>query len=605
MTTEARIPQKVLWPTTLIAVVGLFLLAIWLEKLAASPLETDLLPTPAFSVPSGLYDHSFSLAIAAPSVPDAQIIYTTNGRSPLPESATVYNSPIPLDATEPNVSIIRARTLLPDGSLSDEVVGTYALGVETDLPLVSLVVEPDDLWSDERGILANPDRSGREWERVATITYLDENGRYGFSEPVGVRLHGQASRYANKKSLRLYFRRDYGLGRLNYPLFPGSDVTSFDRLVLHSGGQDIIEASANGTLMRTQLMSKLAQQIGAPTTYNKHVLLFLNGELYGVYFLRERPDEVFFQDHFGLENVDIIDSPQRELNHTEATADWLTLEAYAAEHDLADPEHYATVLAQIDVNSFIDHYLLQMYAADNDWPHNNERLFRGGDPLARWQWFLWDVDYSFGKMAHSNLDFDMVKWLMDPDEPDVVEATRFFRSLWANPDFRNRFLVRAADLLNTVLSPDNVAAQLEAVEAVIADDIGYEIARWGSPGNWYASAAQMETFAQQRTAIMFQHFVDGFDLAGTAVLTLNPPVGKGTIILNDTLSPNLPYTGSYFLDTTLTVTATPESGYQFAGWEVNGEMTDGETATSTRSGRAVLHHTLTQDTTITPHFARE
>ncbi len=588
--------SRFFWPLIIVlSTAGIIFLSSALDQTLAPSPAADPQPPPTFSARSGVYEESFSLTLTIPRLPEAQIIYTTNGRPPTPESAAVYQSPIPLSAAEPNITVIRARTIFPDGTMSDEASGSYVMGTITNLPIVSLVAAPNDLWGEERGILSNPTMSGREWERVATITYLDENGRLGFQEPVGVRLHGQASRFYEKQSLRLYFRRDYGLGRLNYSLFPESDVTSFDRLVIHSGGQDIASSAANWTLMRTQLMAKLARQIEIPTTYNQPVLLFLNGELWGIYHLRERADETFFQDHYGIDPVQIVDSPHRENAQTTAADAWLDLEAYAAENDLADPDNYAYVTAQIDVDSMIDYYILQMYAANSDWPYNNERLFRQDDPLGRWQWFLWDVDYSFGMMPRSDLNFDMVAWLMTPETPEVQIATRFFRSLWDNPDFRSAFLVRAADLLNTVLAPENVSAQLAEVERDLASDIGYEIARWGSPGNWNASAAEMHTFAEQRTAIVRQQFVDGFDLPGTAVLTLNPPAaGQGTVLLNERLTPDLPFTGSYFMDTTITLTAVPEPGYRFVGWQINGRLIEDNTPT--------LRHLISENTTIAPHF---
>ena len=584
-------------PIVIVAAVGIILFAVQFEKLAPAP-AVNLLVPPAFSEPSGVYDYNFSLSLDAPPVADAHIIYTTNGRFPTPDSALTYNAPIPLNSAAPNVTTIRARTLLPDGSLSEEVVGTYAMGIKTQLPLVSLLAEPDDLWSSERGIFANRIMRGAEWERPGNITYLDENGRFGFNEAVGLRLHGQGSSFTDKKSLRLYFRREYGVGRLNYPLFPENNVPSYDRLVLHNGGQDNALFAANWTLMRTQLMAKLAQDMETYTTNNLPVLLFLNGELYGIYHLRERVDETFFQDHYDIDAAQILNSPHLDSDQPPQIADWWALEEYAAEHDLADPEHYAYILSQIDVDNMIDHYILQMYAVNTDCPHKNDIIFRGSDPLARWRWFLWDLDYSFGLQPVSSLDFVMATWVMDPEHTHVEAATILIRNLWDNPEFRNRFLVRTADLLNTTLAPENVTKQLADVEGARENDIGYEVARWGSSGNWYASVQQMHTFAQQRPDRMRQYFVDGFGLPGTAVLTLNPPAaGKGTIILNDTLSPTLPYTGDYFLDTTIAITAVPDSGYQLTGWELNGEIVDGETA--------VLHHTLTQDTNITPHFARQ
>jgi hypothetical protein len=597
MTKEANIPSKILWPTAVIAVVGMILLAVLLEQMLAPEPAADPVPTPHFSAPSGTYDDSFSLKLTPPAVPGAQVIYTINGRSPTPDAATLYDTPIPLHAAEPALTIVRARTQLPDGTLSEEVVGTYAMALQTDLPIFSLIAEPEDLWSEERGILSNPIMRGSEWERPAHITYVDENGRFGFNEPVGIRLHGQGSSFTDKKSLRIYFRREYGSGRLNYPLYPDSDISSFDRLVLHSGGQDNNLYSANWTLMRTQLMAKLSGELNTFTTYNQPVLTFINGELQGIYYLRERLDETYFQDYFGIDNVKILNSPHRDQDQPEEVNDWWALDEYAATHDMADPAHYNYVLSQIDVENMIDHYILQMYAANTDWPYNNEILFRGGDPLSRWRWFLWDVDYSFGMLPSSNFDVDMVMWMLDPQSSRVRAASRFFRSLWQNPDFRNRFLVRSADLFNTTLSPENVSEQLAEVEAALINDIGYEIARWGSAGNWYASAAEMHTFAQQRTDLMRQQYVDGFSLRGTAVLTLNAPAsGQGILTLNHTITPTLPYISDYFLDTTITVTANPEPGYQFAGWDINGEMIAAETA--------VLHHTITQDTTITPHFTK-
>jgi hypothetical protein len=148
-----------------------------LEQLGAAPAATDPFSPPILSAPPGVYDTSFRLSLSPPPGSDAKILYTKNGRSPTPETAIEYNSPIFLDATESNLTTIRARAVLPDGRLSDEVIGTYAMNINADLPLVSLITDPENLWSAERGIFANRIMRGAKWERPAHITFLDENGR--------------------------------------------------------------------------------------------------------------------------------------------------------------------------------------------------------------------------------------------------------------------------------------------------------------------------------------------------------------------------------------------------------------------------------------------
>ncbi len=580
----------------------LFVVARWVDAQKTFRLSNQLVPMPLLATLPGIYADDVAVYLSSPRTPNAQIIFSLDGSMPQPGQAPIYEQPIALRADAPGMTVIRARTVLPDGRISEPVTASYLVGMETSLPVLSLVVAPDDLWG-EQGIYKNYEMSGEAWERPSVVSLFDENGRLAFTEAAGVRLHGQASRLFDKKSFRLYFRDVYGHRRLNYPLFAGNPVTSFDDLVVHSGGQDSSASSVNWTLLRTQLMSHLAREVDAYSTYNQPVLLFLNGDLWGVYNLRERMDETFFHDHYGLQGVEIVDSLFRNEDRTEAAYDWRALGDFAAANDLSDPEKYAIVASQVDVDNMIDHYILQMYAANTDWPHNNERVFRTDDALGRWHWALWDVDYAFGLSPSSAVGVDMVTWLMAPDRPEVEFYGRLFRAMMDNPAFRNQFLVRSADLLNTTLQPDNVQAKIDTLAAELRPDIGYEVARWSSPGNWEQSMLDLSDFAQKRSDLMWQHYVEGFGLAGTAVITLNDSAG-GTVLVNERWTPQRPYTGTYFQDTTIQLRAVPDVGYRLAGWLVDGERV-ADTATSTLLSTGVLQHPITDNSTITPEFVRE
>src|SRR5690606_24556313 len=77
------------------------------------------------------------------------------------------------------------------------------------LPLISVVVDPDDLYDRDSGLIANYDRRGRSGERPAYATYI-RDGEIVWATGAGLRVHGGKSRTLPSKSFRLHFRKIYG-----------------------------------------------------------------------------------------------------------------------------------------------------------------------------------------------------------------------------------------------------------------------------------------------------------------------------------------------------------------------------------------------------------
>ena len=143
---------------------------------------------------------------------------------------------------------------------------------------------------------------GIEWERPVTLTYMDADRSSGFQTDAGLRIHGNWTRtFFQKKSFRLYFRRQYGLNRIEYPLFDAGE-NGFKRLVLHNSGQSPV------TIVN-QLVANLAWQQGGNAARSQPVLLFINGRLWGIYQIRERIDQRFLALNYGLHDADFLDTP--------------------------------------------------------------------------------------------------------------------------------------------------------------------------------------------------------------------------------------------------------------------------------------------------------
>lgn len=514
-----------------------------------------------FSPPGGVYDHNLLLSIRPSDRPDrshrhAQIIFATGGHVPTLTVGTLYERPLLLDASVPSVVVVRARKVT-NGVIGPVVSASYVVGVESALPILSIVADPPDLWDAERGILVNTWRRGREWERPVHVTYVDGNSGSGFEIPAGLRIHGSRRSDEPKRSFRLYFRNDYGAARLEYPLFsdhPYQDVQSYKRLLLQAG-----DRAGRWTLLDDQLLSDVAAEAGGRVAQGRFVLLFLNGEPWGIYRLSERIDRFFLEDNFGFRSVDLIrngDVEEGDGQHWDALMDWLAI------HDLADEANYAYIQTQIDVDDFTDYAILQMYFG---FPADR---FSAARPRVVGHWFwlygggLQQPGSGTGFALRGNLEPTLLRPSDDPDDLGLL-----LRSLLDNQVYRGRFVSRVADLLNTALAPATVESHVDRLAASLRPDIAYETARWSAPTDWEHNLAALHDLVQHRPDLLRQQIAHELGLRGTADLTFDVfPDGGGTIF-DGMSTATYPWSGVYFLDTEVQAIAVPASGYVFAGWE--------------------------------------
>ena len=571
-----------------------------------------------FSLPSGSYDQAIDVELSSPN-PGAVIYFTTDGSIPTPESGTQYTDPIHIPAGQPRAVVLRAWAYPPGGEAGPITSATYFMNLEAGIPLLSLTLDPPDLWDEESGIFANPQFYGREWERPAEIYYYDPQQGTGLQAPAGVRVHGARSRAYDKKSLRLYFRSAYGQPFFEYPVFPDADeedpsAQRHKRLVLHDGGQDFPAVSFNGTLIRNELIGNLARQAGGYATHSRPALLFINGRPWGIYNLRERIDDRYLAEEFQIKEPDLLSGFEHRLEASYGdSAHWDNLIAFVAANDLTSEDNYNYVKTQVNLDNFIDYALFQIITANADWPHNNQLKFRDR-ANGRWHWMFWDSDFAFGLMTDSYIEKDMFAHILDHEDELQQQSSLLLRKLLQNPEFKTLFLSRLADLLNTVFTPQNVLAEIDRLAGAIEQAVPYEMRRWPGAGDWQAGVEYMREFARRRPDIVRAQTIEAFDLPGIATLTINPPdklgtgsselgirdllrAGGGAVSINGGSlleSADLPWQGTYFQGVDLQLSAVPRPGYRFLDW-----------GTPDLPPTPDLTISLSEDLALTPRFERD
>ena len=497
-------------------------------------------------------------------------------------NSSLYTHPIPIDRTV----VLKARTY-ENGTLSSKILtGTYFIDETATLPVISISAVPENFWDDETGIYVpgnHADENNRianywqDWERPIFLEFFESSGVPAFSFSAGAKIFGWGSRQNALKSLSIMLRDRYGREKLVYPLFPGLAITEFSAFVLRTAGNDWQNA-----YFRDLLCVSLAEKINLDKQSFRPAVVYLNGVYWGIHHIREKLNEDYLASHHHIDhnNVDIISRYWRRQDPVVIEGDdqaYLALEDYLHKHNLNDPANFETVQTVMDVDNYIDYCAVQIYIANYDWPGNNNKCWCPRIPGAKWRWLFYDLDYTFNSHGINDYTHNTLEHATTPfgsGWPNPSSSTFLLRKLLENREFRNNFINRMADFMNTIFLPDTVIEHINNIKAILEPEMQRHIGRWGSYGttltsmnDWEHNIDVLREFAGNRREYVRQQFCSKFALAGCEPLTLGvSPNGSGKIKINSIIPESTPWTGTYFSGIPLRFTALAKSGQRFTHW---------------------------------------
>lgn len=494
-----------------------------------------------FSANGGFYEETFAVELFS-TYPQGRIFYTTNGSRPTAASAR-YTEPLVLDENLYSqsdiytvVNCLEEEFFLPDSiqhciviraavfDENDSCIGPVAtqsyfikaLGCDTHgLPAVSICADSLDLFDYERGIMVpgimfdslNPHQTGnyymhgKDWERRINVEFREVGDNGGINQTCGLRTHGNRVRRQPQKGLKIYAREEYGKKRFNYRFFEESPMNSFKHLLIKpfsslypfSGIQDYI-------------CSQMAIGIGLEAGNTRPVCLYINGEYWGIYFLQEKMDERYLEDHLGVdhEQCNIVSNwIESECGNPQGfygMMDWLETA------DLTVQEEYDYVSGLVDIDNFIDYMIFETFVANLDWPANNNRCWQkvGG----KWRWMFFDGDAAFNEYGvdpfgnPTILDvFGNATYTGEYIWPSSKRATLLFRKLLENQDFNERFEGKIMTMCMEDFTYENTSQLYSHICDILRPEIGAQSFRFGYPSStefWNWACTLTDHFLQNR-----------------------------------------------------------------------------------------------------------
>lgn len=367
------------------------------------------------------------------------------------------------------------------------------------LPTLSIVTHTNLLFSPALGVYVRREPFNQQQVNVEMI-YPD--GSEGFNLTAGLEVVGgtspndQGSFWKSRKlNMRLMFRGEFGPTKLEHRVFPDSTVDEYDTLIVdagsnyywtYNGTSATDDQRQRATYTRDQYVADLQNAMGRKGPHGRYVHVYLNGLYWGMHCLHERPDHSFSASHFGGDKggYDVI-------KHRVATVVNGYNTNYTAMHALSrtgltNNTVYENLQAMLDLPWFIDYMILNFYAGNDDWAHQNWYCSRV--PGFGWRYLSWDAEHTFKSLTYNSVT--------DLDAGDT--PTAMFQLLRTNAEFRLKFADHVhrhyfnggvlhtpttAPLTNAALLAANRPASLfmKRINEVDAAMVA-ESARWGDTG---------------------------------------------------------------------------------------------------------------------------
>ena len=485
-----------------------------------------------FSHKSGFYDNQFFLKIKTGK--NYKIFYTLDSSVPTVNSIP-YSKPILIKDASSNPNVLSARSdmtfqhyfdnkiqKIPNSPVDKAVIVRAALFDQNNnllnqdyrvffvgfnkkngyknLPVVSVIMNPDDIIDGKRGIFVLGNKKSQKiescsqdtdetinfckkstnLEKKALIDIFSSNNRtLYFSHKAGIKIKGAESRELIQKSMSLYAREQYD----NSPYFSKNifdNKIKLHNIILFNGGNDIHAKIKDYIVQTTE--SKINSHFS--TLKMIPCSVFLNGEYWGVYYLSENHNIQYFHTKYNIDKDELLITRK---NNTSITKDYppgiyelfafydkqmnvsaeVPIYVFFNNLDMSNDKNYQKACKLIDIDSFIDYYATEIYIANSDWPkHNNARWKttykdkNNNMADTKWRWILFDVN---SPEALIDYKYDSIG--------KTIETCPIFNALIKNKSFKEKFIQRIRFLESQVYTPENMNLLIDDWLSIMKDPV--------------------------------------------------------------------------------------------------------------------------------------
>lgn len=409
---------------------------------------------------SGVYTEGFTLTVTKQS-PENRIYYTRNGSVPNMQSP-LYKDGIVID----DFSDIYPYELTFGVTHDSYNYGQYNYGTGNTCNVITMIevdknsqeiarktatyfIQPDgeahfplpviSLSLSSHAALGFYNDIANESKTRAEMEYFDFVNDQYFAYNTQIKVGGNWTKGYPYRTMNVNFNKDEN-GDKNDPIKfnffgdrparDGGELTKFKRFRLHSGGNSQVISwfgDAYAQRIAAELSTAKGEKINAATTGYRPVEVYINGEYWGMYAIREHYSDVYFEQNYSVDKDDVImldrspyvyeGAPGQEDKkvfngkyHFEVGEDdedeqgmklATELFDFLMTADFTSSSNYEKLKSMVDLESLCDMILVHAYCGNPDFMSNNIKMWRTANvdpenPYAdgRWRFCLHDLDFA-------------------------------------------------------------------------------------------------------------------------------------------------------------------------------------------------------------------
>ena len=560
------------------------------EETNCGTLAETVLGDPVFSQKGRVFTTNQTITLAL-SLPDdapegTQIRYSLDGSEPT-ERSPKYTNPLTFNSTR----VVRAK-LFCSGCISPRSkTESYIFhGRAQDMIVISIATDDKYLNDNRIGILVEGTyQSGKknyefDWRRPINIEMFENSGEESFiNQLCETRVQGGATRSNKMKSLAVYANKRFGTKRLEHEFFPTQKpgLTEFKSLVLRNSGNDFDYLYMRDAVIQRSmaLRQDLDWQAWRPA------IVYINGKYDGMRNIRERSNEDnIYTNYDGLEDIDLLEN-WTELK--EGTMDnWNEFAAFYNEHGHTMAEY----AERMDCIEFINLMAMNLYYNNQDFPGNNIVAWRPRAEGGKWRWIAKDTDFGLG-LYGSSPTYNTIEWLYnnayDPDRSwgNTYEATRLFRRLMEDADFKREFIDRCAIYMGDFMNYAGTHEVWDPMYEMIKNEYPHHrklINEWWP--DYQQEMNSINNWLNQRTGSFYTQLKNFYNLGTLIDMKVNNSVDDDVLqdvpfYFNGVKLTKGVFDGKFFQNRSVTLEGMAANGKKVTGWTVEKTVSGNTTTT--------------------------
>ena len=532
---------------------------------------------PTIVTTGGMFTSTQYVTVQNNSTTGGILRFTTNGLDPVTTSPQ-YTGTLTLSSN--CVLKVRCFSSNPEMLPSTMDAETFLFFVDHTLPVISLSTNPTNLYG-ATGIF---DNYNTDWRKPCIIEYFDADGAKQFETRASVKPDGGAggSRSNPQHSVTVEPGNSlYGTGNsVQYPLIPEKGyIQEYDAFYLRNGSNLWNNyPQKDATFMRMMRKSHVNSQAYSP------VVVYVNGEYFGVYELREKANKHYFESNYGNnpDNLDLLSVSYfygAGILRTVQGSDtgFYNMRNFVSTYDPNSPDYFEKCHQKIDLYSFVDYMAAENWFANVDWIYNNMKIFRTQSTDNKWRFNLQDLELGLGIWTDfsSNI-FDFLRYNNQPNPYWDI-----YNGLLQNTKFKNYFVNRYADLMNSTFQHNTYAPIVNEMYEQLIPEMPQQFERWtgdpvGGMATYAGTHANLLYQLDNRNSVVRNQIISEFGLQEQVYVKVDvEPTGAGYIKISTLTPEDLPWTGIYFDGVPVKITVVANPGFTFTGWEPNGIIPTG------------------------------